>query len=175
MVPGFFWGLVLILIGLAIIFRIVFDVNLIRIIIAVLIILFGIRILIGKNWMPERSQNEHDTFFSDRTYNEIPEDKTEYNVIFGKSVYDFTRHDSTIREPVKIKINVIFGAAVIKINPDMPVRIKSDAVFGGSKMPDGNTVAFGSINYTTRSFTENTPHLHIESNVVFGGIEIMER
>src|SRR4030042_7164463 len=113
MVPGFLWGLVLILIGLAIIFRVVFDVNLLRIIIAVLIILFGIRILVGKNWMPERSQKEHDTFFSDRTYSEIPEDKTEYNVIFGKSVYDFTGHDSILREPVKIKINVVFGAAVI--------------------------------------------------------------
>jgi hypothetical protein len=173
MVPGFFWGLVLIFIGLAIIFRVVFDVNLFRIIIAVLIILFGIRILVGKNWMPDRSGRKRDTIFSDRNYNEIPKDKTEYNVIFGKSVYDFTGQDSTVREPVRIKINVVFGAAVIKINPDMPVRIKSEAVFGGSRMPDGNTVAFGSINYSTRSFSENTPHLYIESNVVFGGIEIV--
>jgi hypothetical protein len=172
-VPGFFWGLVLILIGLSIIFRIVFDVNLFRIIIAALIILFGIRILVGKSWMPERSEKEHDTIFSDRNYDEIPKDKTEYNVLFSKAVYDFTRQDSTVHEPVRIKINVIFGAAIIKINPDMPVRIKSEAVFGGSRMPDGNTVAFGSINYCTRSFSENTPYLYIESNVVFGGIEIV--
>ena len=175
MVPGFFWGLVLIFIGLAIIFRIVFDVNLIRIILAVLIILFGIRILVGKGWMPERSKKEHDTFFSDRSYNKIPEDNTEYNVVFSKSVYDFTGQDSTVRETVRIKINVVFGAAIIKINPDMPVRIKSEAVFGGSRMPDGNTVAFGSINYNTRSFSENSPYLYIESDVVFGGIEMVEK
>jgi hypothetical protein len=175
MVPGFFWGLVLILIGLSIIFRVVFDVNLFRIILSVLIILFGIRILVGKSWMPERSKKEHDTIFSDRNYNEIPKDKTEYNVIFGKAVYDFTGRDLTVREPIRIKINVIFGAAVVKINPDMPVRIKSEAVFGGSRMPDGNTVAFGSINFNTRSFNENAPYLYIESNVVFGGIEIVNK
>jgi hypothetical protein len=175
MVPGFFWGLVLILIGLAVIFRVVFDVNLFRIIIGILIILFGIRILLGKTWMPERSKKEHDTFFSDQKYSEIPKDNTEYNVIFGRSVYDFTRSDLAVREPVRIKINVVFGAAVIKIKPDMPVRIKSEAVFGASRMPDGNTVAFGSINYNTRSFSEDAPHLYIESNVVFGGIEILNK
>jgi len=172
MAPGLFWGLVLIFIGLAIIFRIVFDVNIFRIIIAVVIILIGIRILVGKNWIPEKSKKEHDTFFSDRNYHEIPKDKTEYNIIFGKSVYDFTRMDSLMQDPVRIKINVVFGAAVIRINPNMPVKIKSEAVFGGSRMPDGNTVAFGSITYNTSSYNSNTPHLYIESNVVFGGIEI---
>jgi predicted membrane protein len=175
MVPGFFWGLVLILIGLAIIFRVVFDVNLLRIIIAVLIILFGIRILAGKNWMPERAKKEHDTLFSDRNYKEIPKNDTEYNVMFGRSVYDFTGQDSTLLGPVKVKINVVFGAAIIKINPDMPVKVKSEAVFGGSRMPDGNTVAFGSIHYATRSYSENSPYLYIEPNVVFGGIEIVNK
>jgi hypothetical protein len=170
MVPGFFWGLVLILIGLSIIFRVVFDVNLFRIIIAMLIILFGIWILVGKSWLPERSKKEYDTIFSDRNYNEIPKDKTEYNVIFGKAVYDFTGRGLTVQEPIRIKINVIFGAVIVKINPDMPVRIKSEAVFGGSRMPDGNTVAF-----STRSFSENTPYLYIESNVVFGGIEMVNK
>jgi hypothetical protein len=175
MVPGFFWGLVLILIGIAIIFRVVFDVNLFRIIVGILIILFGIRILIGKNWMPEKSIKEHDTLFSDRIYSEIPKDNTEYNVVFGRSVYDFTRAELAANETVRIKINVVFGAVVIKINSDMPVRIKSEAVFGGSRMPDGNTVAFGSINYNTRSYSENIPYLYIESNVVFGGIEILNK
>ena len=175
MAPGFFWGLVLIFVGLAIIFRVVFDINLFRMIIAVLIILFGIRILVGKNWMPDRSNRAHDTLFSDQNYNEIPNDNTEYNVVFGKSVYDFSGPDSILHDTVRIKINVVFGAAIIKINRDMPVRIRSEAVFGGSRMPDGNTVAFGSINYSTRSFSENSPHLYIESDVVFGGIEIVDK
>jgi predicted membrane protein len=175
MAPGFFWGVVLIFVGLAIIFRVVFNVNLFRIILAVLIILFGIRILVGKNWIQERSKRAHDTIFSDRNYHEIPADKTEYNVFFGKSVYDFSGPDSVLHDTIEIKINVVFGAAVIKINPDMPVRIRSEAVFGGSRMPDGNTVAFGSIYYCTRSYSENSPHLFIDSDVVFGGIEIVDK
>jgi len=175
MAPGFVWGLVLIFVGLAIIFRVVFDINLFRMIIAVLVILFGIRILVGKNWMPDRSNRARDTLFSDHNYYEIPADKTEYNVVFGKSVYDFSGPDSILHDTVRIKINVVFGAAIIKINRDMPVRIRSEAVFGGSRMPDGNTVAFGSINYSTRSFSPNSPHLYIDSDVVFGGIEIVDK
>lgn len=175
MAPGFFWGLILIFIGLAIIFRIVFDVNLFRIVIAVVIILIGIRILLGKSWIPERSKKDKDTFFSERTYKEMPADRTEYNVIFGKSVYDFTGMDVKLQETVSIKINVIFGAAIIRINPDMPVKIKSEAVFGGSRMPDGNTVAFGNITYNTDSFKREDPHFYIESDVVFGGIEIINK
>ena len=175
MAPGFFWGFVLICIGLAIIFRVVFDINLFRIIIAVLIILFGVRILVGKNWIPEKSKKERDTVFSDHNYREIPKDRTEYNVIFGKSVFDFTGMDSTIHESVQIKVDVVFGAAIIKINPNMPVKIKSEAVFGGSKMPDGNTVAFGNITYTTNSYKRDTPHFYIESDVVFGGIEVIDK
>jgi hypothetical protein len=125
--------------------------------------------------MPDRSKGTQDTIFSDRNYNEIPADKTEYNVVFGKSVYDFSGPDSILHETVRIKIKVVFGAAIIKINRDMPVRIRSEAVFGGSRMPDGNTVAFGSINYNTRSFSENSPHLYIDSEVVFGGIEIVDK
>jgi hypothetical protein len=172
MAPGFFWGIILIFVGLAIIFRVVFDVNLFRIIIAVVIILFGIRILVGKNLVKEKSGKNHDTFFSEQRFNDLPKDKTEYNIVFGKSVYDFTRMDTPMTATVKIKINAVFGAAIIKINRNMPVKIKSEAVFGGSRMPDGNTVAFGSINYTTDSFKIDAPHLFIESGVVFGGIEI---
>jgi Cell wall-active antibiotics response 4TMS YvqF len=172
MAPGFLGGLILILIGLAIIFRIVFDVNLFRIIIATAIILFGVRILLGKNWISNRSKKDRDVIFSDYTYRESPQDKTKYNVMFGKSVYDFTGMHPRMQESIKIKIDVVFGSAIIKINPDMPVKIKSEAVFGGSRMPDGNTVAFGSISYNTDSFKRDTPHFFIESNVVFGGIEV---
>jgi len=172
MAPGFFWGLILILLGLAIIFRIVFDVNLFRIIIAVAIILFGVSILLGKNRISGQSKKDRDVIFSDHTYREIPHDGTKYDVVFGKSVYDFTGMDPQIKGTISIKIDVVFGSAIIKINPDMPVRIKSEAVFGGSRMPDGNTVAFGSITYNTDSFKRDLPHFFIESDVVFGGIEV---
>jgi hypothetical protein len=175
MASGFFWGLILILIGLAIIFRVVFDINLFRIIIAVVVILFGIKILLGKNFVIEKSKKERDVLFSDHIYRESPHDKTEYNVVFGKSVYDFTDMDPHLQETIRVKIDVVFGSAVILINPEMPVKIKSEAVFGGSRMPDGNTVAFGSINYNTDSFKREAPHFYIESDVVFGGIEVKTR
>jgi hypothetical protein len=157
MAPGFLW--------------IIFDVNLFRILIAAAIILFGIRILMGKNLSFEKTKKEKDTIFSERNFKETPKNNANYNVMFGKSVYDFTSADSMMSETVKVKIDVVFGAAVIKISKNMPVRVKSEAAFGGSRMPDGNTVAFGSITYNTDSFKQDLPYLLIESNVVFGGIE----
>ncbi len=173
MAPGFFWGFVLIFIGIAIIFRVVFDINLFRVIIGIVVILFGIKILIGKNIITEKPKKDWETIFSERNYKEMPKDRAGYNVVFGKAVYDFTGMDTSMNENIRIKIDVVFGAAIIKINKHAPVKIKSEAVFGGSRMPDGNTVAFGTITYNTDSFKTDAPHFYIESNVVFGGVEVI--
>ena len=40
-------------------------------------------------------------------------------------------------------------------------------------MPDGNSVAFGSIQYATDSFAVNLNHLYIDAPVIFGSIEVV--
>ena len=74
--------------------------------------------------------------------------------------------------PAKIKINTIFGNSVILINKNTAVKIKSDAVFAGASMPDGNSVAFGSIQYATDSFAVALNHLYIDAPVVFGALQV---
>ena len=51
MAPGLFWGVLLVLIGLAAIFRVVFDVNLFGVLFALFLIFVGISLLVGKPWM----------------------------------------------------------------------------------------------------------------------------
>jgi len=128
--------------------------------------------LIGKSWIFYSKKYERDTIFEDRTFREAPRDNAEYNVIFARSAYDFTDVDFTDNKSIRIKVNTIFGSTTIRVDKNKPVRIKSDAVFGSSTMPDGNTVAFGSVNYSTDSFSTEKNHLYIEAPVVFGSLNI---
>lgn len=174
MAPGLFWGVLLILIGLAAIFKVVFDVNLFSVLFALFLIFIGVTMLLGRPWIFHGHRGKHDTMFEERTFQESPGDNTEYNVIFGRSVYDFRDFKFTDNKSVKVKVNTVFGNAVIKIDKNKPVKIKSDAVFGSATMPDGNSVAFGSINYETNAFATDTNTLYIEAPVVFGALQVKE-
>ncbi len=172
MAPGVFWGIVLVIIGLSIIFRVIFNINLFRVLIALLLILLGIKILIGNKGIFDFSSAKNDIIFGEKSYSGSPGDRTEYNVMFGKSVFDFRNIDFKEEKPVRLKINTIFGAAEIKINENSPVKIKVDAAFAGARLPNGNTVAFGSSQYVSDSYDASSKYLFIDANVVFGGLEV---
>ena len=173
MAPGLFWGVLLVLIGLAAIFRVVFDVNLFGVLFAFFLIFVGISLLIGKPWMFHRQKGENNILFEDRAVHEQPRDNAEYNVIFGKSTYDFRDISFPDNKPLKVKVNTVFGNTVIRVNRHTPVKIQSDAVFASASMPDGNSVAFGSIQYATDTFAVNINHLYIEADVVFGAVRVV--
>lgn len=173
MAPGLFWGVLLVIIGLAIIFRVIFNVNVFGVLFALFLIFVGVRMLIGKPWVTRtHCGDERNTMFDERTVTEQPEDNAQYNVIFGRSVYDFRNITFPDNEPIRIKVNTIFGNSVIRINRNTPVKIKSDAVFAGATMPDGNTVAFGSIQYSTDTFGVALNQLIIDAPVVFGALQV---
>jgi len=173
MAPGLFWGVLLVLVGLAAIFRVVFDVNLFGVLFAFFLIFVGVSMLIGKPLMFRCGHSdEKNTMFEDRAVIEQPKDRSEYNVIFGRSEYDFRNIQFTDNEPIRIKVNTVFGNSVIRISKNTPVKIKSDAVFAGASMPDGNSVAFGSIQYATDTFGVALNQLIIDAPVVFGALQV---
>jgi membrane protein implicated in regulation of membrane protease activity len=172
MAPGLFWGVLLVLIGLAVIFRVLFNVNIFGVLFAIFLIFIGVSLLVGRPWMFRGHSDEKNTMFDDRTVTEQPKDSEEYNVIFGRSVYDFRNITFPDNEPIRIKVNTIFGNSVIRINRNTPVKIKSDAVFAGATMPDGNTVAFGSIQYATDTFGVALNQLIIDAPVIFGALQV---
>jgi hypothetical protein len=173
MAPGLFWGVLLVLVGLAAIFRVVFDVNLFGVLFALFLIFIGVSLLSGKSWMFHRHRHDNEVMFEERNIHEQPRDNSEYNVIFGKSVYDFRDLQFPDNQPIKVKINTVFGNTIIRVKRSEAVKIKSDAVFASATMPDGNSVAFGSIQYATDTFAVNLNHLYIDAPVVFGAIEVI--
>ena len=67
----------------------------------------------------------------------------------------------------------------IYVDPNSPVHVVSNAVFGESRMPDDNQVVFGTLNYRTAAASSaadnNEGVIDVRTNVVFGSIRIRAR
>jgi predicted membrane protein len=172
---GVFWGALLIVIGLALIIRFVFNIDfpVVKVIVAFFFIYLGIRILFGSFGTTRFETGPNDVIFGEREFYE-PEHNKEYNVVFGKGVFDFTDTDLS-NGNVNVKIGTVFGGSEIIIDRDMPVVIEADAVFAGAELPAGNTAVFGSTKYQSDNFSYDTNHLKIKLDVVFGGAEVKRK
>jgi predicted membrane protein len=170
---GLFWGIILIIIGLSIILRLVFDVNIVRIVVAILFILIGVRLLVGGPVIHHQG-DENQVIFGERNYNSDPVHGVEYNTIFGKTVYDFRQTKLLPEKRTRIKFNTVFGSTEVFLPPEMAVRLKADAVFATASMPNGNTVAFGSTTYESHVERTDTSLLVIDASVVFGSLIVKQ-
>ncbi len=170
---GIFWGILLMLIGLGIVIRVVFNINfpVVKFIIAFFFIFIGIKLLIGNFNVIDRHGDENTTIFSESKIDGLDENFKEYNVVFGSSIIDL--RDVDISEGSKeVKINTIFGGTVIKIKENSPYKIKADAAFANAKLPNGNTAAFGTGKYESDTFDREKNHIYIKCDVVFGNFEV---
>ena len=170
---GLFWGIILIIIGLSIIFRVIFDVNIFRIVLAIVFILIGIKLLIGRPVFRHEGKDDH-VIFGERTIRSNPLHGADYNTVFGKTVYDFRDMDKLTDRKTKITLNTVFGSTEVILPPELPVIIHADAVFSSARLPNGNTIAFGSSDYSFKSTQPDTSALYIEAHVVFGGLDIRQ-
>ncbi len=170
---GLFWGLFFILVGLALIIKYVFDLDIpvVRIALALFLIMLGIRLLLKNRWDFAFSPHEHDIIFRETTVHGKNLAESEYNVIFGKAVFDLTDIDSTDL-PKSVKINTIFGSTIVKVKADLPLRVSGDAVFAGAKLSGDNATVFGELSYTSRGYQSGKDYLHLKSDVVFGALEM---
>jgi len=170
---GLFWGILLMLIGLGIVIRVVFNINfpVVKFVIAFFFIFIGIKLLIGNFSVWDERGDENTTIFSESRIDGLEEDFKEYNVIFGSSIIDLRDVDLS-KGSKEIKINTIFGGTVLKIDENTPYKIKADAAFGNAKLPNANTAAFGTGRYESETFRKDTNHIYIKGDVVFGSFEI---
>lgn len=68
-----------------------------------------------------------------------------------------------------VYIDTAFGKTILKLNKDIPVKIKAKGGFAKIVMPDNNSLAFGSHTFTSHT-TE--PLLIIYATTVFGETRI---
>lgn len=173
---GIFWGVVVILFGVSIIINAVFNVHIpfFRILIAIFFIYIGIMVLSG-GFRFSGKADQNTVLFSEGTMQYTGDSKNrEFNVIFGKGTTQFTQVNLTNGNNM-VKVNSIFGEAVIEIDPSLPIMIRVNAAFGAAYLPDQTVTSFGEYTYKTPSYGKDKKNLEIQASVVFGAIRFVER
>lgn len=169
-------GVILILLGVSALIKVLFDIDipLLKIAFAGLFIYLGIRILTGNSFSFSREKlDENLVIFGERTITSF-EDGKEYNTIFGSAIYDFNYILPDSGTHTQIKVNTIFGSSKIRLNRNLKVKVKSNTIFGGTALPNGDQAAFGSSEYNDFTSADSSATLTIESNTIFGGLKVLK-
>ena len=102
------------------------------------------------------------------------EGKREYNVVFGSTSVDLFKMQIPTSDQ-RMEMNVVFGSGKLIINDSIPMRIEMNTVFGSIQAPDRNKGGFGTTHYTTSAYKEGQPSVQLETNAVFGSIQIVSK
>ncbi len=170
-----FWGVILIIIGLSLVVKIVFNIDfpIFKIVVAFIFIYIGLRIMLGNNFRSfhDYSCNTH-VVFGESNFSKFENGK-EYSVVFSKGNFDF--RDIVLKPdgPTRVNINTVFGDCHVIIKSGIPVQIKVDAAFSGAHLPNGNTTSFGSVIYSSDNLDTSKPYLEITADIVFGGLKVI--
>ncbi len=167
---GAFWGVIVILLGVSMVLRYVFNIHfpIFRIIFACLLIFWGVRMLMG-SFGYNRYNNYNSSVFSNSKHN-YDKSNDSYNVVFGRGELDL--RNVIVEKNQRIQVNSVFGSYIIKINDSVPVKIISNVAFGNIQTPDDNNTSFGKYSFQSSNFSDSSPHIIIDANVVFGDLKV---
>jgi hypothetical protein len=161
---GLFWGIIIIVLGAAILIKHIFNLDfpVIKIVFGVALILIGLKFLIFKSdYKGYQAGDKNNVVFGERTMYYSP-DNSEYNAVFSSTILDLSKLDKSTDR--KIKVSCVFGNMKIILNQQTKLIIDSDVVFGNISNPDENTVS-----------DSNQIVLKMKADVVFGNIKIIRK
>ncbi len=145
-----FWGVLLLLWGLSLILKglNIVDLPLVKIFIAIVIILFGLRLLIGPRHF--RTHSVRGSITSSGS--------TEYTSVFGSQTVDLT---DIKPDAAPLDVTAVFGSTYVILPNDINFEITPTAVFGSCTVPPKPSQA------------QSNPagKIFIEANAVFGKVE----
>jgi predicted membrane protein len=158
-----FWGSFLILIGVALLAKHVFNLDFPvgRFIWAIFLILLGVQFLVGFTFKQEKGT----AMFSESVL-VYEEGRSEYNCIFGKAYLDLSKVQFT--QDTRIKASSVFGEMVVRLPDSVNVIVKGSSAFGNVVMPDGSNASFGEINWKPTIGAPDGPRLMLKAESVFG-------
>jgi hypothetical protein len=156
-------GVAVVVLGLSIIFDIGFP--FFRLLVGGLFIYWGIILITKKSYKKRYSCRGEKINVADKEF------EKEYSLFFGKTSYDLTEVSPSTGGSV-VKVNIAFGAGVIKINKKAAVKVIVNTAFGSAKTPDGTMITFGQHEYTTPSFSADKKHLVVDVDLAFGSVVV---
>jgi len=166
---GVFMGIVFLTVGIILLLNTFFhfNINVFKLTIGILIILFGVFILFNGFGF----QDSRNIIFREGIIR-VSEVQKEYNIIFSSGTVDLSK--VKIEDKVKkIAVHTIFADGKIILNPDVPTLIRASSAFGELELPDRSSVIFSSQKYRIGDISTDQGYLEIEANAVFGKLKIM--
>ena len=163
-------GIVLILLGISLLLKAVFgiDIPLLRFAMAGLLIYAGVSLLSGSK-KPCSGADKKNIFFSEQTVVVNGTQPSCFTVCFGKATIDCT--DMTPSPNSPLIASVTCGAATIKIDKNMPIKIVINTCLASVDLPTNDTVAVGTYTYFSHDQLIK-PLLTIEATVVMGSLKV---
>jgi predicted membrane protein len=170
-----FWGVLIILLGFSLIINHVFkiDIPFFKVVIALIIIYFGVNLLMDSFGIKWNKKGEHSSVFSgQKLHPDLIAADEEYNAVFGSIVVDLenTRFEG---KDIEIEVNAVFGSARVYLPKNSNIKIKSTGVFGSVRTPDGGKVNFGE-NQSSLGDSNANQNVTIEANAVFGNVRFFQ-
>ncbi len=166
---GVFMGIVFLTVGIILLLNSFFNfnINMFKLIIGIVIVLFGVFILFNGFGF----QDSRNIVFKEGIIR-VSEVQDEYNIIFASGTVDLSK--IKIEDEVKkIEINTIFADGKVILNPNVPTLIKASSAFGELKLPDRSSVIFGSKKYRIGEISADQGYLEIEASAVFGALKFI--
>jgi predicted membrane protein len=167
-----FWGALIVLFGLSIILREVFDIHIpfVKIIFGFILIYWGVRMVFG-GFGHTISNNSAVFGNAKMTYDS---DQKDYSIVFGNGTIDLFKMEMPT-EKKKVDVSVVFGNGQLIINDSIPMKVKMSAAMGEFVAPDNKLNAIGNSTFTTSTFNENQPYVLVNASVVFGKLVLESR
>ena len=161
-------GVVVVLLGLMLLFRNVFNLNIpvFTIFISAALIIAGVLMIRG-SFLP-KWEGRH-VQFGESHFTFDPEQK-QYIVQFGEGSLNLKgyRPDSNIA----VSVECSFGKFRIIADREVPMMITGKASFGELRGPDMRKASFGDYTYMSPDYNPSQPGFTIIANVSFGEMEV---
>jgi Cell wall-active antibiotics response 4TMS YvqF len=167
-----FWGIIVILIGFLIflkIFPAFKNLSVGRVVVGIILIIFGINIIIGEGFFTDRSMRFY-RGMPDRPF--FNDSVLKHDIIFSSKSIDLTNISGM--GDTNLRINVAFGSAHIKINKHTRLIVNGNVAFGSADFPGNSKTFFGGINYSSPDSPERNTVINIKTNVAFGSLNVVE-
>ncbi|MDD5015101.1 MAG: LiaF-related protein [Atribacterota bacterium] len=169
MFGGVFMGVIFLTVGMILLLNTFFNfnINIFKLTIGILIILFGVFILFNGFGF----QDSGNIVFREGIIR-VSEVQDEYNIIFSSGTVDLSK--VKIEDKVKkIAIHTIFAEGKVILNSDIPTLIRASSAFGELELPDRSSVIFSSQKYRIGDISADKGYLEIEANAVFGKLKFI--
>ena len=166
---GVFMGIVFLTVGIILLLNTFFNfnINVFKLTIGILIVLYGVFILFNGFGF----QDSGNIVFREGIIR-VSEVQDEYNIIFSSGTVDLSKVKIE-GEVKKIEVNTIFADGKLILNPDVPTLIRASSAFGELELPDRSSVIFSSQKYRIGDISADQGYLEIKASAVFGRLKFI--